>query len=46
MSVYCQFLHANQTFNKLLSSNNQLQRTGFTGPYVSERGSPAAELER
>jgi len=46
MSVYCQFLHVNQTFNKLRSSNNQLQRTGFTGPCFSERDSPAAELER
>jgi hypothetical protein len=39
-------VHTNLVYDQIRSSNNQLQRTGFTGPCLSERCSPAAELER
>jgi hypothetical protein len=33
-------------YEHIRSSINQLQRTGYTGHFLSERGSTAAELER
>ena len=39
-------VHSKLVYDQIRSSNNQLQRTGFTGPCLSEGCSPAAELER
>ena len=39
-------VHSKLVYDQIRSSNNQLQRTGFTVPCLSERCSPAAELER
>jgi hypothetical protein len=39
-------VHGELVYDQIRSSNNQLQRTGFTGPCLSEGCSPAAELER
>jgi len=46
MTTDLQLATSKVVYDKMRSSNNQLQRTGFTGPCLSERISPAAELER
>jgi hypothetical protein len=39
-------VHSELVYDQIRSSNNQLQRTGLTVPWLSKRCSPAAELER